>query len=1054
MKRITLILAALSLSLQAQDFSAFKFRSVGPATTSGRVSDMAVDPNNHDVWYIATASGGVWKTANHGLTFSPIFDQHGSYSIGCVTIDPSNSNTIWVGTGENNNQRSVAYGDGLYKSTDGGASFAKVGLENSEHIGMIAVHPTNSDIVWVAAYGPLWNSGGDRGIYKTTDGGAHWERVLHVSEHTGFNEIHLDPRNPDVLYATAHQRVRHVFAYLSGGPESGIYKSTDGGVTWNELKSGIPGGDKGRLALAISPVNPDRLYLMIEGHGTYRSDDRGASFSKTSGHNTSGNYYVELFASPHDADVVYSMDTYAHWSEDGGNTFKRLGERGKHVDNHACWIDPNNPQHLILGCDGGIYETWDHAAHWHYKPNLPITQFYRVTADNSEPFYFIYGGTQDNFSLGGPSRTINDQGIVNSDWFVTQTGDGFESQIDPEDPNIIYAQAQYGWLRRFDRRTGEGVPIKPIEREGEAAFRFNWDAPLLISPHDAKTLYFAANVVFKSTDRGNTWDRISGDLSQQIDRNTLPLMGKVWGVDAIAKNRSTSIYGNIVSLSESPLVKGLLYVGTDDGLVHVTDNDGETWKTYKKFPGVPANTYVQDLKASLHDANTVYAVFNNHKQGDFKPYVMVSTNRGKTWKAIEGDLPERGSVYSLAEDHVKPGMLFAGTEFGLHVTLNQGDSWHDLSAGLPTIAVRDVELQRRENDVVLATFGRGFYVLDDYSPLRDFDASVAKAQVYDVKPGLLFHEAHPGGYGPPGFKGHSYYMADNPPIGATITYHIAEAPKSLKATRKAWEKDNEDKMTYPTHLEMRAEAREKDSYVIMQISDMQGNALRRINKPYSKGTQRVTWDGKTSRLDAPQYGARFVAEGDYQVQLIGYHQGAFDTLTAPKTFAVKHLNPEPAAVSESLRAFQDEINVANHRFDRFTMTYDRVKDQVGKLEKALKAMPNGSLKDLQALEALENQLLDIGIEIHGDQLKAKYEFETLPGLQSRLSTATWGCLYIQSEPTSTMREQLDIVMKRLPVLEAELKAIQDAVNEMAADMIDAGGPYLEGGLLPQMGGGE
>jgi len=527
-------LLALPASLEAQKLDALAFRAVGPALTSGRVADLAINPLNPDEWYVAAASGGVWKTTNHGLTFEPLFDDQGSYSIGCITLDPSNSHTVWVGTGENNNQRSVAYGDGVYKSTDGGSSWTNVGLKASEHIGMIAVHPKNSNIVWVAAYGPLWSSGGERGIYKTTDGGTTWRRVLNVSEHTGFNEVHLDPRNPNILFATAHQRRRHVHTYVSGGPESGLWRSEDGGETWSEVKNGIPGGDKGRLSLAISPVNPDLHYLMVEGHGTYRSTNRGASYSKRSDHATSGNYYVELIASRSDANTLYSMDTYVQWSEDGGATFKRLGEKNKHVDNHAFWQNPSNPKHLILGCDGGIYETWDHGQAWHYKENLPITQFYRVSVDNAEPFYGIYGGTQDNFSLGGPSRTINDRGIVNSDWYVTQTGDGFESQIDPSDPNIVYAQAQYGGLQRFDKKSGEGVPIKPIEPAGGKAWRWNWDAPLLISPHDSKTLYFAANVVFKSTNRGNSWTAISGDLSRQLDRHLIPVMGKIQGLDAIA----------------------------------------------------------------------------------------------------------------------------------------------------------------------------------------------------------------------------------------------------------------------------------------------------------------------------------------------------------------------------------------------------------------------------------------------------------------------------------------------------------------------------------------
>ena len=458
--------------------SAFKFRDIGPATTSGRIADLAVNPENKAEMYLALASGGVWKTSNNGTTWQPIFEHENSYSTGCIEIDPNNTNTIWVGTGENNNQRSVAYGDGVYVSRDGGKSWTNTGLESSEHIGMIAIDPRNSDHVYVAAYGPLWNKGGERGIYETKDGGKNWTRILEVSEHTGFNEIHMDPRNPDVMYATAHQRRRHVYTHLSGGPESAMYKSTDGGKHWDKVGGGFPGGDVGRIGMDISPANPDVLYATVEGHGMYKSTDRGESWSKQSGHETSGNYYVELIAHPTRVNTVYSMDTYAHVSIDGGKSFNRIPKKDKHVDNHCLWIDPANTKHMIIGTDGGLYETWDEMGSWNWRANLPTIQFYRVAVDNDWPFYNVYGGTQDNNSLGGPSQTINRRGIINSDWIVTNGGDGFESATDPEDPNIVYAQAQYGWLVRFNKQTGEKTPIQPQPRYKEAAYRWNWDAPI------------------------------------------------------------------------------------------------------------------------------------------------------------------------------------------------------------------------------------------------------------------------------------------------------------------------------------------------------------------------------------------------------------------------------------------------------------------------------------------------------------------------------------------------------------------------------------------------
>ncbi|MDL1892724.1 glycosyl hydrolase, partial [Sphingobacteriales bacterium CHB3] len=627
MKRIChtvslLLLSTLAFSQGKQDdsklssstFEGLKFRSIGPALTSGRIGDIAVNSNNTSEWYIAVASGGVWKTINAGTTFEPIFDGEGSYSIGCVTIDPNNPFVIWVGTGENNSQRSVSYGDGVYRSDDGGKSWKNMGLKKSEHIGKIIVDPRSSNIVYVAAQGPLWGPGGDRGLFKTTNGGTTWDSILYVSKHTGVSDIVMDPRNPDVLYAAAYQRRRHVFTLINGGPESAIYKSEDAGKSWRKLAGGLPTGDVGRIGLAISAVNPDVLYAIIElpnrKGGFYRSTNRGASWEKRSDYiSGSPQYYNELFCDPKDVDRVYSMDVFLKVTNDGGKTFSNLGGSNRHVDDHAFWINPINTNHYIVGGDGGIYESFDRAATWNFKPNLPVTQFYRVEVDNSKPFYYVYGGTQDNFTLGGPSRTISSSGLVNSDWFVTTSGDGFFTRIDPEDPNIVYSESQYGVLVRFDRRTGEQVGIQPKEEKGDPALRWNWDSPLIISPHKHTRLYFAAQRVFRSDDRGDSWTPVSGDLTRQLDRNSLPVMDRIWSIDAVAKNSSTSQFGNIVSLSESPKREGLIYAGTDDGLIQVTENGGTTWRKIEKFPGVAEMAYVSRIEASLHDANTVYAAF-------------------------------------------------------------------------------------------------------------------------------------------------------------------------------------------------------------------------------------------------------------------------------------------------------------------------------------------------------------------------------------------------------------------------------------------------------------
>ena len=753
--------------LDTVSFSGLKFRNIGPAITSGRIADFAVNPKNSNEYYVATASGGVWKTVNAGTTYQPLFDSQGSYSIGVVTMDPNNPNVIWVGTGENNNQRSVAYGDGVYKSEDGGSSWKHVGLKESEHIGTIAIDPRNSDVAYVAAIGPLWKEGGHRGVYKTTDGGTTWDSILYISEHTGVNDLIMDPRNPDVLYATAFQRRRHVFTYLGGGPESGIYKSVDAGETWKKINKGLPSVDLGRISLAFSEANPEIIYAIVEAAqgkgGFYRSTNRGASWEKRSSYATSGNYYQEIVTDPVNPDKIYAMDTWIHYSLDGGKSFEVLGEDAKHVDNHCMWIDPKNTNHLLVGCDGGIYETWDQAKTWDFKPNLPVTQFYKVAVDNSEPFYFVYGGTQDNFSLGGPSRTNTNHGIVNSDWFITHGGDGFESQVDPENPNIVYAQSQYGVLVRYDKSSGEELGIQPKERKGENAYRWNWDAPLAISAHKDGRIYFAANKLFRSDDRGNSWEVISDDLTRQVNRNELEVMGRIWGIDAVMKNGSTSQYGTIVAFSESPIKEDLLYVGTDDGLIQVTEDGGKNWRKVGTFPGVPNRTYVNAVYASQHDENVVYAAFNHHKYGDFKPYVYKSTNKGLTWTSITNNLPERGSAYAIEEDHVDPNLIFIGTEFGVFFSNDGGDYWKQLKAGLPTIAVRDITIQRRENDLVLGTFGRGFFVLDDYSPLRKVKPEDLNkdAQLFAIRDALLFEKSVPLGLPGKSFQGDSYYTAEN-----------------------------------------------------------------------------------------------------------------------------------------------------------------------------------------------------------------------------------------------------------------------------------------------------
>lgn len=1000
-------------ALSKLSLNIFKYRSIGPALTSGRIADLAVNPNNSSEFYVAAAAGGVWKTTNAGISFKPIFENEGSYSIGCITMDPNNPNVIWVGTGENNNQRSVSYGDGVYKSEDGGETWTNVGLKNSEHIGMIAIDPNNSDVVYVAAYGPVWSAGGDRGIYKTTDGGKSWKQILSVSENTGFNEIHMDPRDPKVLYATAHQRMRKQWTYLGGGPESGIYKSTDGGETWKTINKGLPAGDKGRIGMAISPANSEIIYAVVEAQegkgGFYKSTNRGASWQKMNSITTSGNYYQEVVPDPVDENRVYLNNTFTQVSTDGGKTFEDRGERSKHYDNHALWIDPKNPLHHIEGTDGGVYETYDRGDTWRFFSNLPVTQFYKVTVDNATPFYNVAGGTQDNYSLVGPSQNLSDHGVTSFEWLVTVTGDGFESAIDPEDPNIVYAQAQNGSLARLDKKSGESVRITPKPPKGEAQYNFNWDAPLLISPHNHKTLYFAGNKLFKSTDRGDSWEVISGELDQNINRNLWPIMGKWWPMDAVAKNGSTSRYGAAVSLDESRLQEGLIYVGTDDGQISITEDGGKTWRRINSFPGVPANTYVYDLIASKHDVNTVYAAFNNHKSGDFKPYVFKSNDKGKSWVNITSNLPEKGSVYALEQDHVKPEILFAGTEYSVFVSLDEGKSWKKLASGLPTINIRDMAIQERENDLVLATFGRGFYILPNYAPLRELsnDLLEKEAYLFVIKDGKMFKTWRPlGGLGSKekGFQGETFYTSPNPEVGVEFVSWVKEGSRSLKGDREKREKaafKEGKEIPYPTLAEYKAEKAEPDNYLIYTIEDEEGNFVRELRAPLKSGLNKILWDmeypetGLVSKRDADQSKGLsstgiFVLPGKYQVSLSKNEHGKISKLAGPQLFQIKELNNRtiPAEDRMELVSFKRKALKLNNAISAVSDEIRTMGEKIPLYKAATKGLPadKGSalLNEILQLETNLNAVQNI---LNGDPDYAELDLDEMLSLRRRASSA-------------------------------------------------------------------
>jgi photosystem II stability/assembly factor-like uncharacterized protein len=1056
-----------TLPFEASTISDVKFRMVGPALTSGRIADIAVHPENEDTWFIAVAAGGVWKTENHGTTFTPIFDNYGSFSTACVELAPSNPNTIWVGSGENNNQRSVSYGDGVYKSLDGGKSFTNMGLKSSEHIGGIIIHPTNENIVWVAAYGPVWSGGGERGVYKTIDGGKTWERTLFISENTGVSDIAIDPTNPDILYASAHQRRRHEWTYIGGGPESTVYKSTDGGKTWREIASGLPKGDMGRIGISVSPVDNNYIYAIVEGRngkgGFFRSTNKGESWTKMSGYSTSGNYYQEIICDLTNKDKVFAMDTWLHHTTNGGKSFEYTGEDKKHVDNHAIWIDPNNENHWILGCDGGLYETYNHAKDWKYYDNLPVIQFYKVDTDNASPFYNIYGGTQDNNSMGGPSATINNAGILNSDWFITNGGDGFESAIDPTNPNIVYAQSQYGGLVRYDKGSGQKVFIQPMPDINEDGYRWNWDSPLLISPHNHNTLYFAANIVFKSQNRGDDWEEISPDLSQQMDRNKLPVMGQVWSIDAVMKNASTTIYGNVVALDESPIKEGLLYAGTDDGLIQVTQDGGENWVKYSVFPGVPKNTRVNMLIASKHNENVVYAIFNNHRSGDFKPYVLRSEDKGKTWLSISNNLPERGSAYCIQEDHVEVGMLFVGTEFGVYFTNNDGKNWTKLG-GLPTIAVYDLDIQERENDLVAATFGRGFYVLDNYSPLRNLTKTVLEqeAHLFPIKDALLYVPSAPLGMSGVGSQGGDLWTAENPSFGATFTLHLKDGYTSLIDLRHEKEAELEKAgkdVFYPRYEELKSEELEDESKLIYVIRDETGKEVKRIITSPKKGISRISWNlrmestspvkiqkSKPGRYDNPDEGL-LVTAGTYSVEVVQVHDGKSKLIVNRTEFKVITLDNHtfPTRNPVELTAFRKQIAELSRSVSGASQLMGETHEKLTLIEHALLSYPNANINYLEEVRTLKLMYDDCKTMLWGNQTLSKHEFETVPSIMDRIGTIEYQLFESTNDVSKSQKTNEEIASEEYAIFRVKLNEIILRLTELEKKMAEVPIPYVKGG---------
>ncbi len=1000
-------LAAAPDGLVPDDLKALEWREVGTAMPSGRMARFAVHPTDQRIIYAASASGGLWKTVNAGASWTPIFESQGSVSMGAVTLDPKDPNTVWLGTGEQNNVRSSLYGDGVYRSKDGGATWEHMGLKDSRHVGRILVHPDDSNTVYVAALGSLWGPGEERGLYRTRDGGKTWTRLLRPSKFTGVVEVAMHPGNPNILYAATFQRERRQWSMIGGGEEGGLWRSTDGGDTWARVGNGFPTTAVGRVGVTFCPGKADMLYATAVGPdgGTFRSTDGGNSWERRNKEIQSHWYYGEVFCDPMNPERIYVPTTPLSRSDDGGKTFSNVLKGQVHADNHTMWINPKDSNHLILGNDGGMYTSRDGGQRWTWQSNLPLMQLYTVAADMQEPFYHVYGGTQDNGSWGGPIGTRFDDGIANEDFLFLSGGDGFYAVADPTDPDILYSQSQYGGLVRTNRKSMAQKRIQPWQpQKGEfPPYRWNWSAPFVISPHDPKTLYFGANVLFRSRDRGDTWERISPDLTRQLSRDALPLQGKIQPANAIDLHSSTALYGNTHSLSVSTMRPGLLAAGTDDGLIQVSRDDGRTWQKSATFPGVANQKKVGMVAWSSTNEGTLVAVFDGHQDNDFAPHVVRSDDYGATWRNITADLPAFGPTKSIAV-HPKNGeLLFVGTDMGVYFSRDGGGHWLPLRSGLPTNSVQGLMVHPRENDLVIGTHGRGFWVLDDINLVEKLTPEVVASHSYlaPLRRGTQIRDV------PRGRKnaGNTYFTTKNPPRGAIIDYWVGSA--AVGQTVK------------------------------IDIMDANGTLVRSLAQPAAaRGARRLVWD---LRFEAPPNASmseyrrmpgRFVMPGTYQVKLTVGDKVHMQPLAVRLDPAIS-LSAADSAALDTVGATQARMVAATYHANKtlapglsqLTATVKVLKD--AKADRKLLAQAEAALKEAERLNVILN-----GRE---EGIAQQETFLPLAELTQRLYTSTQEYSAApdpaQRQLTASAEADVKTFTKDLGVLVSDtLPAVQKAVT--------------------------
>jgi photosystem II stability/assembly factor-like uncharacterized protein len=1038
---IALLFAGVASAQSVDLLKSLKFREIGPANMGGRTDDFAVVESNTNIVYAATASGGLFKTVNGGISWKPVFDDQPLSSIGDVTVSQSEPDVVWVGTGEANNRQSSSWGNGVYKSADGGQTWKHMGLPETRHIGRIAIHPSNANVVYVAAQGNLWGPSEERGVFKTTDGGKTWSKVLYIDPDTGVNDLAMDLSNPDTLYASAYQRRRTPFGFNGGGPGSGIYRTTDGGVTWKKLTEGLPKTEMGRIGLDVYRRNSNIVYATVESEesGIYRSDDKGEHWVKMSNTNMRPMYFSQVRIDPNNDQRIWEAGMNMAYSEDGGKTFVTNRVTRIHVDFHAIWIDPANSDNMIVGCDGGIHFSRDGGRSWDAREQIAIGQFYEIAYDMAKP-YKVCGGLQDNSSWCGPSATTNQRGITNEDWYTVEGGDGFYAQVDPEEPWIVYAESQDGNVSRRDLRTHEAREIRPREDDDKMPrYRFQWNSPMLISRHDRKTLYYGGNFVFKSTDQGDNWKRVSPDLTSGVDRKTLSIMGrKVEDRTMLSRNDGVEAFPCITTLSESAVRAGVVWAGTDDGNVWVT-RDGETWKNVVANMPVPKGTYVSRVLSSAFDAGTAYVAFDGHRSGDFDTHLFKTADFGQTWTEITTGLPKTSALHVIREHPRNRDLLFAGGEFGLYISFDRGSHWQELKNNLPRVPVDDIQVHPRENDLILATHGRSVWILDSIYSIEQMNPKVTESalQAFDVRPAVMWRMAHKRD-----FDAHDVFVGANPPAGAMIDF---------------WSKAKPD------------------------LKDVKIAILNAAGKPIASlkptavdaGVNRIVWNMRTDRPVPPtqqelDMAARFAAAGGEPPQFSGpmVDPGEYTveiSIGAEKVSKKFRVEEDPritwfsAADRSKRRAAIDELVELTKQADTLRKKFTAADSGLTSLQAAWKKPDAPKLPDdvKKQAEALKNTLDDLRPmfvmrnffqppspeERKAELLKPEPDF-VLPPVMQRVSSQISGLEAFSAPPSKAQLEQIALVKSALAEAGKKVDAMRDQVTKFNDALNAAKVPFV------------